>query len=201
MWFCWVVVGVSCRGFCVPPSRCLCWTTSALFCVAGIRLVLFVSTLRFRASPVFVAGAASSSCRRAHGRSTTFPWVLPRSVLREYGLTLRGAVGDCSRCWVCWLVGGYLFWCWGVIWFCVSRNGCWHSGQVPCVSFQMVVVCSGGCRLPGHCRLRSDGCARSCSMMFIVRGVSRCRCRGLRRLRGRCRCRQLRRTGTGFSCC
>ena len=36
--------------------------------------------------------------RRAHGRSTTFPWVLPRPVLRGYGLTLRGAVGECSRC-------------------------------------------------------------------------------------------------------
>ena len=93
VWFCWGVVTWVCL-FPRPgasaglPPLCL-WSREYD--------LVFVRPSRVRASPVFVAGAASSSCRRAHGRSTTFPWVLPRSVLREYGLTLRDAVWECSR--------------------------------------------------------------------------------------------------------
>jgi len=35
------------RGVCIPPSSCHTWTTSALFCDAGIRRGLFVRRCRF----------------------------------------------------------------------------------------------------------------------------------------------------------
>lgn len=105
---CWGLV-------CVPPVQLprsglppLCFVSRVYdwWCCFGLAVS---SVSRFRGRRLVL--------RRAHGRSTTFPWVLPRSVLREYGLTLRGAVGECIR-FGC--VGGF---CFVGVWWVVGSGG------------------------------------------------------------------------------
>ena len=98
VWFCWACGGlllVRCVltwWWSCPPSSCHTWTPSALFCVAGLRLVGTAlagsSVPRFRGRQEFVMGSL-----QAHEGSTTFPWVASRTVLLVYDLSgLRGPV-------------------------------------------------------------------------------------------------------------
>lgn len=94
----WCPVAVVDGSF-VLPSGCLTQSSGLCF-VSRFTTVLVCDTALAGSSVSRFRGRQVRSVLgrlQAHGRSTTFPWVLPRSVLREYGLTLRGAVGECIR--------------------------------------------------------------------------------------------------------